>query len=68
MTLVRVLALVAVFAGLAVWLTVRPDQTAHAGTPPARAEVSYGDNTEEVALKRWQTGQARHWRYLMVQK
>jgi len=46
------------------WLTLRPSPAAHAAT----TEAEYGDNTEEVAVQRWQNNQARHWRHVITRR
>lgn len=57
-------------AGLTAWAAVRPGPPAHAGTAPDREVVAadYSVNDEESAAHRWATGQARHWRHLMIKR
>ncbi len=59
-----------------VWMVARPVHAVRAGedgqSPVVEVDhdtmADYGENTEEVALKRWKTNQARHWRNLVVKR
>jgi hypothetical protein len=69
----RSLALAVVLvAGLTAWAAVRPHPVrAGTGDPAAAREIvaaDYGANDEDTAARRWATGQARHWRHLMVKR
>jgi hypothetical protein len=60
-------------AGLTAWAAARPGGAAHAGPcapTPGRETVAadYSVNDEEAAAHRWATGQARHWRQLMIKR
>lgn len=56
-------------AGLFTWLIARPGKTAGAAELAAEVQADgYGDNTEDVALHRWQHNAPRHWRHLVVKR
>jgi hypothetical protein len=64
----RIVVLLGLSIGIAAWLAYRPSPTAAAAQPSEETTVSYGENTEEVALHRWESGQARHWRQAVTRR
>ncbi len=52
------------------WMITRTGVSARAAesTTPAVAVEEFGENTEDVALHRWQHNAPRHWRHLMVKR
>ncbi len=64
MSRVRIIVLLLCALGFASWITLRPGPAAQA----TQSVAEYGDNSEEIALQRWQTNQARHWRYVVTRR
>lgn len=56
----RILVLFVCLCGFAGWQILKPS--------PKAAAVEYGVNSEEIAFKRWQESQSRHWRQAVTRR
>lgn len=61
MSRTRLVVLLGLTLGIGLWMVLRPSPKATAAATE-QPVAAYGENTEEVALHRWQNNESRHWR------